>query len=242
VAVASLEAVRQEVAAAGVLRAAINFGNPVLAQRDAISGAARGVSVELAHELALRLGVPAQLVTFEAAGKVVEALSQDAWDVAFLAIDPLRAADIAFTAPYVLIEGAYMVRSDATFQHPRDVDQPGIRIAVGKGAAYDLFLTRSLNSATLLRWPSAEEALDAFNAGGSDVAASVRQIVARYAHEHAGLRVLSEAFMTIRQAVATPQRNAAAAAYLEGFVAEMKANGVIARALEHSGQGDVTVA
>src|SRR5207249_4217608 len=135
----------------GKVRAAINFGNAVLAQKDPATGEPRGVSVDLARELGRRLGVPVELVTFDAAGKVFEAIKAGAWDVAFLAIDPARAAEIAFTAPYVLIEGTYLVRRDSPLRAIDDVDRDGVRIAVGKGAAYDLYLTRTLKHAQLVR-------------------------------------------------------------------------------------------
>jgi polar amino acid transport system substrate-binding protein len=147
---ASAEAIR-ELAPTGTLRAAINVGNPVLAQRDPRGGELSGVSVELARALGSELGVPVQLVTFDAAGKVVAALGSDAWDVAFLARDPTSAAEILFTPPYVLIEGTYLVRDEASFRSVEELDRPGIRIAVGKGAAYDLYLTRALKHAELVR-------------------------------------------------------------------------------------------
>src|SRR5262249_31023835 len=120
----------------GVLRAAINFGNPVLAQRDPVTGEPRGISPELARGLAKRLAVPLQLVTFDAAGKVFAAIADDVWDIAFLAIDPLRATQVLFTAPYCIIEGTYMVRVDSQFMHVEDVDRPGIRVTVATNSAY----------------------------------------------------------------------------------------------------------
>lgn len=137
----------KQLAPQGALRAAINFGNPVLAQKNPESGEACGVTVDLARELAKRLGVPIALVPFDAAGKVFEAIQSNAWDVAFLALDPVRAKEILFTAPYVIIEGTYLVRDASPFHAIDDFDQAGVRIAVGKGAAYDLFLTRALKHA-----------------------------------------------------------------------------------------------
>src|SRR2546423_8448447 len=129
---------RKEIAPSGKLRAAINFGNPVLAQRDPATGEPRGVSVDLARELGRRLGLPVELVAYEAAGKVVDAVKTGAWDVAFLAIDPERAGEIAFTAPYVVIEGTYAVPADSPLRAIEDVDRDGVRIAVGAKSAYDL--------------------------------------------------------------------------------------------------------
>src|SRR5258708_29926361 len=151
-----------ELAPSGRLRAAINFGNTVLAQKDPASGEPRGVSAELARELAKRLAVPIEFVTFDAAGKVVDALANDAWDIAFLAIDPVRGAGIDFTAPYVLIEGAYVVPADSALKTVEDVDRDGVRVAVARASAYDLYLTRALKHAKLVRQANGPEALALF--------------------------------------------------------------------------------
>src|SRR5471032_1057187 len=126
-----------ELAPSGKLRAAINYGNPILAARDPASGELRGVSVDLATELARRLGVPVEFVPYAAAGRVVEGVKTKSWDIAFVAIDPARAVDIAYSPPYVVIEGAYMVRNDSPIRSNAEVDRPRIRVAVGKGSAYD---------------------------------------------------------------------------------------------------------
>ena len=152
----------KELAPNGKLRAAINFGNIVLAQKDPAGGEPRGVSAELARELAKRLGVPIEYVTFDAAGKVFDALKAGAWDVAFLAIDPVRSEGIEFTGPYVVIEGAYLVPSSSPLQTNEDVDREGVRVAVARGSAYDLYLTRALKRAQLVREQSGPQALDMF--------------------------------------------------------------------------------
>lgn len=141
--------VLQELAPTGVLRAAINYGNPVHAQRGP-DGGPRGVSVDLAHELARRLVVPVSLVIFDAAGKVFDAIASNAIDVAFLAIDPVRVAQILFTAPYAVIEGTYLVCDGSSLKAIEDFDRKGVRIAVSKGSVYDLFLTRKLKHAELV--------------------------------------------------------------------------------------------
>src|SRR5919108_126453 len=138
-----------ELAPTGKLRAAFNFGNSVLAQKDPTSGEPRGVSAELARELAKRLALPIEFFTFDAAGKVFDAL--DSWDIAFLAIDPVRAAGIDFTGPYVIIEGAYVVPADSPLKTVEDVDREGVRVAVARASAYDLYLTRALKHAKLVR-------------------------------------------------------------------------------------------
>jgi polar amino acid transport system substrate-binding protein len=226
----------------GRIRAAINYGNPVLAQQDPASGEPSGVSAELARELGRRLGRPVEFVPFDAAGKVFDALKTGSWDVAFLAIDPVRASGIDFTAPYVVIEGTYLVPTDSPLDTVEAVDRPGIRIAVGRGSAYDLYLTRALKQAQRVEAPSSAGALDLFLTDRLDAAAGVRQPLLAFAASHPGLRVLPGRFMAIEQAVAIPKGRLAGARYLSGFVEAMKASGFVARALAESGQTDATVA
>lgn len=230
-------------APSGTLRAAINYGNPVLAQRSA-SGEAGGVSVELARELGRRLRVPVELLSFDAAGKVTEAVRTQAWDVAFLAVDPVRAAEITFTQPYVVIEGTYMVADASPVRAIEDVDREGVRVSVGQGSAYDLFLTRALKRATLVRVPTSAAAIEVFAGGkdGIDVAAGVRQPLAAFAAAHPGHRVVAGRFMVIEQAMATPRGREAGHAYLRAFLDEMKASGMVAAALQRSNQPDAAVA
>ncbi len=230
------------IAPSGHLRAAINYGNPVLAQKDPQTGEPRGVSAELARELGRRLGVPVDFVTYDAAGKVTDALQRDAWDVAFLAIDPVRSAGITYTAPYVLIEGAYLVPDGSPIRTNDDVDRAGVRVVVGRGSAYDLYLTRTLKNAQLVRVPTSADAMDAFERDHLEVAAGVKQPIAAYAAAHPGLRVLPGRFMVIEQAVGLPKARDAALPFVRAFVEEMKASGFVAKALAASGQGDATVA
>lgn len=232
----------KDLAPTGRLRAAINFGNPVLAQQHPQTGEPQGVSVRLAHELARRLNVDLQTVTFDAAGKVVEALKNGAWDVAFLAIDPVRAAEIAFTAPYVIIEGTYLVRQDSPLQSVNDVDRDGIRIAVGRGAAYDLFLTRALKHAEVIRAATSAAAVEAFVEQGLEAAAGVRQPLQKFAAAQEGYRVMNDRFTSIQQAMGTPRGRDAGLAFLKSFVEDMKRSGFVERELNASGQTDATVA
>ena len=232
----------RELAPTGCLRTAINFGNTVLAQPDPAGGPPRGVSGDLARELAHRLGVGIDYVTFDAAGKVFEALKEGLWDVAFLAIDPVRAAGIAFTAPYVVIEGVYLVPKDSALQSVEDVDRDGVRIAVAKGSAYDLYLSRAIRHATLIRQPSGPEALEMFVRDGLEAAGGVGQPINAFAQAHPDTRVIPGRFMAIEQAMGTVKGRDAGIAYLRTFIEEMKVSGFVARALAASGQGDATVA
>lgn len=217
----------------GVLRASINLGNPILANRNAQTGEVGGVSVDLARAFGELLRVPVELVVFDAAGKSVEAVSGEQADIGFFAIDPLRGQSISFTAPYVLIEGSYLVRNDSTLQSNDEVDRTGTRVTVGKGSAYDLYLTRELKQATIERAPTSPAVVDTFAASGSDVAAGVKQQLQADAQRIKGLRLLPGRFMVIRQAMGTPtSRGEAAAGVLHAFVEAQKHSGFVADALK----------
>jgi polar amino acid transport system substrate-binding protein len=232
---------RTALAPTGVLRAAINLGNPILAH--AAADGAAGVSVDLARELARRLGVDVSLVVVDTAAKSVDAVVTDAADVGFFAIDPARGADIAFTAPYVLIEGSYLVRDGSPIRVNDDVDRAGHRVVVGKGSAYDLYLTRNLQHAEIVRAPSSPAVVPTFVEGDADVAAGVRQQLEADARTRPGLRLLDGRFMVIRQAMGVPKRRGeAAAAFLSGFVEAMKAEGFVAAALARHGIEGASVA
>ena len=234
----------KEFAPTGRLRAAINQGNSVLVQKGPAGGEPKGVTIMLAKELGQRLGVPVDLVLFNAAGEVFAALKEARWDVAFLAVEPVRAAEIDFTAPYVLIEGAYMVPKDSALKTPADVDKQGIRIAVGKGSAYDLYLTRTIKNAQIVRAATGggQASIDLFNKEKLEVAAGVRQPIAAYAKTDPNVRVMEQRFMAIEQAMGTPKGRTAAAKYLRGFIEEMKKSGFVAAALKQTNQPDAQVA
>jgi polar amino acid transport system substrate-binding protein len=225
-------AARSELAPTGKLRVAINFGNPILAARDPSTGEPRGVSVDLSRELVRRLGVPVDFITYDAAGKVVEDLKSRAWDVAYVAIDPARAVDISYTAPYVVIEGAYLVPQGSPIRSNADVDREGVRVTVGAGSAYDLFLSRNLKHAKIVRAPTSPAVTDMFLAQKLEVAAGVKQQLEADARRIPGLRLLEGRFMVINQAMGTPKGREAGAKYLRDFVEEMKASGFVAQALE----------
>lgn len=223
----------------GHLRASINLGNPILANKDAATGRPFGVSVDLAQRLAQRLGVEVELVVFDTAGQSVEAVRNGAADVGFFAIDPLRGEGIAFTAPYVLIEGSYLVRQDSPLQDNAEVDRAGTRVTVGKGSAYDLFLSRELRHAEIVRAASSQAVVDEFVRQGLEVAAGVRQQLEHDLQRHPGLRLLPGRFMVIQQAMGLPKdRGADAARYLQAFVEDMKSSGFVAASLnQHHIQG-----
>lgn len=227
----------------GALRASINLGNPILAKKDPATGAPGGVSVDLAHAFAQQLGVPLELMVFDTAGKSVEAVADEQADIGFFAIDPVRGAQIAFTDAYVLIEGSYLVRDASPLVHNDEVDRDGVSVTVGQGSAYDLYLTRELRHARIVRAPSSPAVVKTFLDQGLDVAAGVRQQLEADSRAQPGLRLLPGRFMVIRQAMGTPKsRGPAAAQVLHAFVEAQKASGFVADALRRHGIEGASVA
>ncbi|HEX5390494.1 MAG TPA: ABC transporter substrate-binding protein [Burkholderiaceae bacterium] len=230
-------------APSGRLRAAINLGNPILANRNATTGEAFGVSIDLATELARRLGLALDLVLFDTAAQSVECVTSEAADFGFFAVDPARGKGIAFTAPYVLIEGSYLVRQDSPLQQNDEVDRAGTRVVVGKGSAYDLFLSRELKHATIERAPSSPAVVEVFVQTQADVAAGVKQQIEAELARFPGHRLLPGRFMVIQQAMGCPKgRSPDAVAFLSAFVEEMKASGFVAEALRRHGIQGASVA
>lgn len=233
-----LNEVAEDLAPIGTLRASINLGNPVLAQ--GTPDAPSGVTVDIAHELAERLGVPVEFVCFDAARKSYEAMVQGAADICFLAIEPAREADVAFTAPYVVIEGVYAVPENSGIATPADADRPGVRIGVKNGSAYDLFLTRTLRHASIVR---GGEGVDVFRDQNLEVAAGIRQPMTEYVAANPDLRLIEDRFMQIRQAVGTTKdRRPQTVRFLRELVEELKLSGFIAESLQRSSQDEALVA
>jgi polar amino acid transport system substrate-binding protein len=227
----------------GKLRAAINLGNPILAHLDPATNRPAGVSVDLAHAFAERIGLDIELVVVDAAAKSVDSVTAGRADVGFFAIDPLRGEGIGFTAPYVLIEGCYLVREDSPVRVNEDVDREGRTVVVGQGSAYDLFLTRALRHARLVRSPTSPTVVATFLERHADVAAGVRQQLEADAKATGGLRLLDGRFMVIQQAMGIPlARGPEAIDCLRAFVEEMKATGFVAQALARHGVEGAAVA
>ena len=232
----------KELAPTGRLRASINLGNVVLAQ--GTPEAPRGVSVDLARELARRAGVPVELVTWPAAKPSFDTVKAGNADIGFLAHEPARAAEVEFTAPYVEIEGSYMVLKSSQITSNEEVDRSGVRIAVGPGSAYDLYLTRTLKIAQLVRSHigGGTANIELFLEEKLEVAAGVRQALEAWAAKDASVRILPGRFMVIAQAMALPKGRLLAAAYVKAFIEEMKASGFVAEGLKRSGQSATVAA
>lgn len=221
-----------ELAPTGVLRAALNLGNPVLVQ--GTPAEPTGVTVDIGREIAARLGVPVEFRCFGAARESFAAAVAGQADVCFLAVEPARAAQIAFTAPYVLIEGVYAVPRESALTTVAEVDRAGVRIGVKQGSAYDLFLTRTLKHATVVR---GAEGTGVFVADNLEAAAGVREPMTEFTAAHPAYRLIEGRFMVIPQAVGTAKtKRPETVGFLRDLVEELKASGFVAEALRRSGQ------
>jgi polar amino acid transport system substrate-binding protein len=230
-------AVRAELAPSGTLRAGINYNNALLARRDPATGELSGIAVDIARELARRVGVPIELLPYESAGKLSTDAKSRVWDIAFLAIDPARAADIDFTAAYVQLEGTYLVPAGSTLRTIQDVDRDGVRIAVTAGSGYDLFLTRELKHAKLVRAENTPLSLELMQTQKLEAMAAIKTQLVASAKGLPGSRVIDGHFMTIPQAAGVPTGRPAATRYVREFIEALKASGFVARALSQHGFG-----
>ena len=226
-----------EIAPTGRLRAGLNYNNPVLARRDAATGELSGIVVDLSRELARRLGVPVELVPYDATGKMAAAVTTGAWDIAYLGIDPERSAEIEFTAAYINLEGTYLVPSGSPLQRVEDVDRDGIRVAVTAKSAYDLFLSRALTRASIVRADSTPGSIRMMVDQKLDAVAGVRTALVAESRRIPGSRVMSGHFMTIPQGAGVPKGRPAAARYVRQFIEDVKASGFVAKALARHGLG-----
>ena len=228
-------------APSGTLRVGINLGNPVLASEDAATKKLSGISVDIADEIGKRINLPIQLIPFKSASATVDGIKNGELDMVFVAIDPVRGADISYTPAYIQIEGAYMVKASSPLKSNVEVDVAGTEIVVGKGSAYDLYLTREIKNATLLRAASSQAVIDDFMSGKGNVAAGVKQQLESDAKRYEGLRMLPGRFMVINQSIGIPKARPdfeKTTAYLSEVIAELKQSGFIVNSMQrHHIQG-----
>jgi polar amino acid transport system substrate-binding protein len=220
-----------DLAPTGILRAGINYSNFVLAGKDPVTGEPRGIAVELAQEIGRRLGLPVEFVTFETAGRMADAVRADAWDIAFLANEPERANEISFTAPYLEIEGSYLVPGGSAIRSKAEVDRKGVRIAIAEKSAYDLFLSRTLAHATLVRAYRMAGSYEVFLGQNLDVLAGIKPWLITVAEKLPDSRILDEPFMTVSQCIGIPRGREFGAAYLREFAEDVKASGFLGAAV-----------
>ncbi len=235
-------AARTDLAPTGKLRAGINYGNFILAKKDPSSGESGGVAIDLTRELGRRLSVPVEIVAYDSVATMVDAAKTGAWDIAFLGADPARAGEISFTAAYLEIEATYLVPAGSPLRSIEDVDREGVRVAAPARAAYELFLSRSLQRAQLVRAPSSDAAVELFATGKVEALAGLRQALLPLAEKFPRSRVLGGQFFGVQQAIGVPRGREAGVQYLRGFVEEAKASGLVGQAIEKTGARGVSVA
>lgn len=233
---------RAELAPTGKLRSGINYGNVILARKDPATGETSGVAVDLARELAKRLGVPVEIVAYDSVGAMVDGAKAGAWDIAFLGSDPARASEISFSAAYVELEATYLVAAGSPLRAAADVDREGVRVAAPARANYELYLSRTLARAQLVRAQDAAAAFDLLASGKVEALAGLTQALIGLSAKLPGSRILDGRFMAVQQSVGTPKGRDAGAAYLRGFVEEAKASGLVAQAIQKTGAVGVSVA
>jgi polar amino acid transport system substrate-binding protein len=227
-----------ELAPKGVLRAGINMSNFLLVTGKTAAGDPQGVAPDMAAEIARRLGVPVAYVPFERPSKLADAAGTDAWDIGLIGAEPQRAAKITFTPAYCEIEATYLVPEESSISGVADVDRPGVRITVRRGAAYDLWLERNIKHAAVLRSDSADGPFNQFVGDKLEAYAALKPALLKDREKLPGSRILPGNFMTVQQAIGTEKNNAAGAAFLRDFVAEAKTSGLVARLIEkHRVQG-----
>src|SRR5215471_9242045 len=215
-------AILEDLAPTGKLRVGINYGNFVLATKDPVTGEPQGIAVKLAREIGARLDVPVELVSFETAGRMADAVKAGAWDIAFLANEPERANEILFTAPYLEVEAGYLVPPGSPIQNIAGVDRSGVRIAIATKSAYDLFLSRTLHQAMLFRAQGMSGSYDLFVADRLDVLAGIKPWLAMILEKLPGARILDGRFMVVQQCIGTPRGREAGARFLNAFVGEVR--------------------
>lgn len=234
--------IRADLAPTGKLRAAINYGNFILATKDPATGESRGVAIDLARELAQRLGVPVEIVAYDSVAVMVDAAKTNAWDIAFLGSDPARETVISFTAAYLEIEATYLVPGPSPLRTAGEVDRAGVRVAAPARANYELFLKRNLARAELVSTDSAGAAFEMLKTGKVEALAGLKQALIGLVDKFPGSRMVDGRFMAVQQSIGVPKGRDAGLGYLRSVVEDTKASGLVARAIERTGARGVSVA
>jgi polar amino acid transport system substrate-binding protein len=223
--------VRSQLAPSGTLRVGLNMSNFLLTATDTATGKPKGLAADLGHELGRRLGVPVELVPYPNPGALGDAAKSGAWDVGFLGAEPQRAKEIDFTAAYVEIEATYLVPAGSPIKTIAEVDRPGVRIAISDRSAYDLYLTRELKHAQLVR-ERGDAILTRFLSDKLDAMAGLRPGLMKDQAKAPGSRILDGNFTAVQQAAGTPKGRPAGAKYLKEFIEDVKASGLVAKTIE----------
>ena len=237
-----MKAILADLAPTGKLRAGINYGNFILAQKDKATGESRGVALDLSNELARQLGVPMEIVAFDTVTGLGDAAPTNVWDIAFLGSDPQREKIMSFSAAYVELDATYLVPASSTIRDAAEVDRAGVRVTAAARANYELYLQRNLKTAKLLSMPNNDAAFGELAAGRADALAGLTEALINASKKLPGSRIVAGRFMAVQQSIAVPKGKDAGLTYLKGVVEEAKKSGLVARALEKTGARGVAVA
>lgn len=221
---------RSELAPTGELRAGINLSNTLFTRQRA-GGELEGVSIDVMRELASRLGVPLKLVVYPTPGEVADVAQDNAWDAAILAIEPARAKTVDFSPALTAIDATYVVHNDSPLKSASEVDAPGVRISAPEKAGYELFLSRTIQRATLVRTKSSAASIDAFVERKADALSGLKPMLIEAMARIPDGRMLDGTFMTVNHGIGTPKGRAVGAQYLKTFVDDLNRSGFIARSI-----------
>lgn len=233
--------VRSELAPTGKLRVAVNYGNPLFAKKGT-GGEGSGVAIDLGRELGRRIGVPVELLGFDSGGQMTTGLSKGGWDIAFMAYEPAREAEVAFAGAFAEVDSTYLVPAGSPLRNAAEVDREGVRIAVSAGGGNDLFLSRTIKRAQLVRAKGGAATLKMFVADKLDAYAGLKPTLIELSAKMPGTRVLDGRYTVIPYSVGTPRGRDAGNRYLRDFIEDAKTSGLVARSIEKNGVRGVSVA
>ena len=234
--------VRADLVPTGTLRAAINYGNFILATKDRATGESRGPRSTWPQEIGKRLGVPVEIVAYDSVAVMGDAAPTGVWDIAFLGSDPARETLMSFTPAYLEIEATYLVPGASPLRTAAEVDREGVRVATPARANYHLYLSRHLQRAQLVSTPGAEAAFELLAAGEVEAPAGLTPALLGLVARLPGSRLVEGRFMGVQQSIAVPKGKDAGLRYLRDVVEDAKESGLVARAIERTGAKGVTVA
>jgi polar amino acid transport system substrate-binding protein len=233
---------RQALAPTGKLRVGLQLGSPHNVVRDSVSGEMKGVGFDLGRELARRMGVPFEPVTYPSVGALLDAGKTGAWDVAFVGFSPERAKEWNFTGLHLEIEFGYLVPGGSSISTMADIDRPGIRVAVQEKSQPDVFLSRTLKNAVVVRAPSLAGTLEVLKSGRADAIFSIKPSLFEASNQLPGSRVLDGRAGVDPHAMALPKDRDLGVAYARQFIEAAKSEGLVQGAIERVGMRGAVVA
>ncbi len=233
---------KDELAPSGTLRVGLNYSNFLIVLGDGPDGEPRGIAPDLGRELARRAGLPIQYVKFDGAGKLFDAVKAGQCDVGFLGAEPQRANEVEFSPAYLELPVTFLVPPGSPIRSIADIDRAGVRVSVSDRSAYDLYLTRSLKKAQIIRTAGIPASFDTFVREKLEALAGLKPRLVEEQARLPGSRILEGEVTSVQQAIGAPKGRAAVAKYLREFAEDVKRSGFVARAIEKHNVRGVRVA